>query len=114
MANKPDPQHKQLRQIDLHQIAQQFMAGLQRHFDMLSFNLAAHDLVEEDAYNNHAHAPCIMPSSPHHQNFEQLQAHAHNLLVRQVVHDSLKLAIAAMNNTHFFLALVIFPANGSQ
>lgn len=105
-----DPQtnggQPQQQQVNLQHIAQQFMAGLQRHFDMLAFNLAARESVQEASYNQRVQAPRIMPAAPHHQNFEQMQAYAHDLLVRQVIGDSLNLAVTAMNNAHFFLALV--------
>lgn len=94
------------QQVNLQQIAQQFMTGLQRHFDMLAFNLAAREAVTEEAYNKRVGAPGIMPAAPRHQNFEQTQAYARDLLVRQVINDSLNLASNAMNNSHFFLALV--------
>lgn len=106
MADNKDSNSGQPQQINLRQIAQQFMFGLQRHFDMLAFNLASHDMVQEDAYTKRINEPRIMPSSPHHQNFEQLQAYAHDLLIRQIINDSLNLTIAAMNNAHFFLTLV--------
>ena len=35
-----------------------------------------------------------------------MQAYARDLLLRQVIGDSLNLAVNAMNNAHFFLALV--------
>lgn len=82
------------------------MAGLQRHFDMLAFNLAARESVQEDAYNSRVNAPRVMPAAPRHQNFEQMQAYAHDLLVRQVIGDCMNLAVTGMNNAHFFLALV--------
>lgn len=82
------------------------MVGLQRHFDMLAFNLAAREGVQEEAYNARVNAPKIMPAAPSHQNFEQMQAYARDLLVRQVIGDCLNLAVTGMNNAHFFLALV--------
>lgn len=99
-------QQPQQQQVNLQEIAQQFMAGLQRHFDMLAFNLASRDGVTEEAYNTQVKVPKIMPAAPRHQNFEQMQAYARDLLVRQVIGDSLNLAVNAMNNAHFFLALV--------
>ena len=106
MSENTQPNPGQPQQVNLQQIAQQFMAGLQRHFDMLAFNLAARESVEEAAYDKHCKAPRIMPAAPRHQNFEQMQAYARDLLVRQVIGDSLNLAVNAMNNAHFFLALV--------
>ena len=106
MTAAPQPNPGQPQQVNLQQIAQQFMGGLQRHFDMLAFNLASREATQEDAYNVHANAPRIMPAAPHHQNFEQMQAYARDLLVRQVIGDSVNLAVTGMNNAHFFLALV--------
>ena len=106
MADENIPRRGQSQQINLNQVAQKFMTGLQRHFDLLAFNLAAHDAVREQEYDNHVNAPKIMPLASHHQNFEQLQAYARDLLIRQVVNDSLTLSLAAMNNAHFFLSLI--------
>ena len=106
MTAEPNPNGGQPQQVNLQQIAQQFMSGLQRHFDMLAFNLASREAVQEDAYNKRVNAPRIMPAAPRHQNFEQMQAYARDLLVRQVIGDSLNLTVTAMNNAHFFLALV--------
>jgi hypothetical protein len=106
MAENSAPNGGQPQQVNLQQIAQQFMAGLQRHFDMLAFNMAARENVQETAYNKRVNAPRVMPAAQHHQNFEQMQAYARDLLVRQVVGDCMNLAVTGMNNAHFFLALV--------
>ena len=106
MSDNPQPNPGQPQQVNLQQIAQQFMAGLQRHFDMLAFNLAAREGVQEEAYNARVNAPKVMPAAPRHQNFEQMQAYARDLLVRQVIGDCMNLAVTGMNNAHFFLALV--------
>ncbi|CAA6676895.1 MULTISPECIES: hypothetical protein [unclassified Lentimonas] len=106
MTAESNPNGGQPQQVNLQQIAQQFMSGLQRHFDMLAFNLASREAVQEETYNQHVNAPRIMPAAPRHQNFEQMQAYARDLLVRQVIGDSLNLTVTAMNNAHFFLALV--------
>ncbi|MEO0508722.1 MAG: hypothetical protein AAF065_02540 [Verrucomicrobiota bacterium] len=104
--SEPDRGQPQQQQVNLQQIAQQFMAGLQRHFDMLAFNLASRESVQEEAYIKYAQAPKIMPAAPRHQNFEQMQAYARDLLVRQIIGDCMNLAVTGMNNAHFFLALV--------
>lgn len=106
MAAQPQPNSEQPQQVNLQQIAAQFMVGLQQHFDMLAFNLAARESAQEAAYDQYSSAPRIMPAAPRHQNFEQMQAYARDLMVRQVVGDSLNLAVTALNNAHFFLALV--------
>lgn len=106
MSENTAPNGGQSQQVNLQQIAQQFMAGLQRHFDMLAFNMAAREGVQESAYNERVNAPRVMPAAQHHQNFEQMQAYARDLLVRQVIGDCMNLAVTGMNNAHFFLALV--------
>lgn len=113
-SSQPDNKGPQPQQVNLQQIAQQFMVGLQRHFDMLAFNLAARkDVVEED-YDKFVHAPKIMPAAKAHQNFEQMQAYARDLLMRQVIGDGMNLTVTAMNNAHFFLALVKATKANSQ
>lgn len=107
--NTPPPQ-----QINLQQIAQQFMLGLQRHFDMLAFNLAAREDVTEEDYNKFVQAPKVMPAAKAHQNFEQMQAYARDLLMRQVLGDGMNLTVTALNNAHFFLALVKATNANSQ
>ena len=105
--NSPQiPGDGQPRQINFDLVAKQFMSGLQRHFDLLAFNLAAQKTIEESAYDERVNATHVMPFVPHHRNFEQLQAYARDLLVRQVLNDSLNLALTAMNNAHLFLALI--------
>lgn len=94
------------QQVNLQEIAKNFMSGLQLHFDMLAFTLASRESVEEEAYKRHVQATKIMPAAPVHQNFEQMQAYARDLLVRQMINDSMNLAVTAMNNAHLFLALV--------
>ena len=106
MGENQGPQGGQPQQLNLQQMAQQFMAGLQRHFDMLAFNLAAREGVEEAAYNTRVNRPKVMPSAQHHQNFEQMQAYARDLLMRQVIGDCMNLAVTGLNNAHLFLSLV--------
>lgn len=106
MADQQAPNSGQPQKINLNEVAQQFMSGLQRHFDLLAFNLASQDTVQEERYNERINASHLMPSPLHHQNFEQLQAFARDLLVRQIINDSLNLTLAAMNNAHLFLSLI--------
>ncbi len=94
------------QQINLQQMAQQFMAGLQRHFDMLAFNLASREAVSDEAYKRRVHEPRIMPAAGAHQNFEQMQAYARDLMVRQVAGDALNLCVSCLNNAHLFLAAI--------
>lgn len=105
MNESPDDQ-KKVQQLNLGQVAQNFMDGLQRHADMLAFNLASREAVEEPAYKRRSSAPRMMPSGNRHQNFEQMQAYARDLMVRQVINDSLGLTVSALNNSHFFFALL--------
>lgn len=113
-SSQPDNNQPQSQQVNLQQIAQQFMTGLQRHFDMLAFTLASREGVSEEDYNKFVHAPKIMPAAKAHQNFEQMQAYAQDLLMRQIIGDCMNLTVAAMNNAHFFLALVKATKANSQ
>ena len=114
MSKNSQPDKGQPQQVNLQQFAHQFMAGLQRHFDMLAFNMVARENVQEDAYNSRVNEPRVMPAVQHHQNFEQMQAYARDLLLRQVINDCMNLAVTGINNAHFFLALVkITKANSS-
>lgn len=106
MTDEANPQGGKPQQVNLQQIAQQFMGGLQQHFDMLAFNLASREDVKEASYDKRVKAPHIMPAANRHQNFEQMQAYARDLMIRQVINDALNLAVTGMNNAHFFLALV--------
>lgn len=96
----------QPRELNLQQMASQFMAGVQRHFDILAFNLAARSQMAEKAYDERCHQLGAMPVVQLHQNFEQMQAHVRDLLNRQVLNDSLNLANSVLNNSHLFLAVV--------
>ncbi|MEM0966154.1 MAG: hypothetical protein AAGJ81_08420 [Verrucomicrobiota bacterium] len=95
----------QTRQINLQDLVNQFMGGLQRHFDMLAFNLAARQRAEEEDYDRIAKGVFIMPAGRAHQNFEQTQAYARDLLIRQVVGDAMNLSVTCLNNAHLFLSL---------
>jgi hypothetical protein len=116
MPDEPTPPNPgQPRELNLQKTANQFMAALQRHFDMLAFNLASRENTSEAAYNAHVRAAGIMPVPQIHQNFEQMQAHARDLLVRQVLNDSLNLTVSCLNNAHLFLALISAQkASGSR
>lgn len=107
MPEQPTPPNPgQPRELNLQQMANQFMAGVQRHFDMLAFNLATRGLGSENTYNDLVASAGIMPVPQLHQNFEQMQAHARDLLLRQVINDALNLTVTCLNNTHLFLALI--------
>ncbi|MEM8866896.1 MAG: hypothetical protein AAGC73_01385 [Verrucomicrobiota bacterium] len=106
MTQNSNPQGGPPQQVNLQQIAQNFMAGLQRHSDMLAFDIASRASATEEAYNKEVAAPMVQPAAQHHQNFEQMQAYANDLLMRQVLNDAMNLVVNCLNNAHFFLALV--------
>jgi hypothetical protein len=105
MSAEPAPEGGQSRQINLQDLVNQFMSGLQRHFDMLAFNLASRERVLEADYDRISKAVRIMPSARAHRNFEQTQAYARDVLIRQVVGDAMNLAVTCLHNCHLFLAL---------
>ncbi len=82
------------------------MAGVQRHLDMLAFNLASRGAATEDAYKDRIAATRVKVLPQAHQNFEQMQAYARDLLSNQIVNDSINLAVNCLNNAHLFLAVV--------
>lgn len=92
--------------LNLQTIANNFLGGLQRHYDMLSFTLAARESVSEESYKRHINATHVIPVPQAHLNFEQLQAYSRDLLVRQSLGDALNISVAFLNNIHLFLALV--------
>ncbi len=107
MTNQGDqPNPGSSRELNLKKMAEQFAIGLQRHFDMLAFNLASRECVTEEAYAHRVRVPQIMPAASLHHNFEQMQAYAGDLLSRQLLSDALNLAVHCMNNAHLFLTLV--------
>lgn len=107
MSQEPTPPNPgQPRELNLQKTANHFMTALQRHFDMLAFNLASRENTSEAAYNAHVRAAGVMPVPQVHQNFEQMQAHARDLMVRQVINDALNLAVSALHNAHLFLSLI--------
>lgn len=104
--NPSQPNPGQARELNLQRSAEQFMVGLQRHFDMLAFNLAARRTVTEETYTEKAKEPAVLLVPQFHQNFEQMQAHSRDLLFTQVINDNLQLAVACLNQVHLFLALI--------
>lgn len=102
----PNQPAGQPRQLNLQTMANQMLAGLQHHFDILAFHMAAQDCVTEEAYQLRVNAPGLMPVPQAHRNFEQTQAFAHDLIQRQVINDTLNLCVAALNNSHLFLAAI--------
>ncbi len=102
--NPPPP--GQPRQLNLKQMAEQFMAGMQRHFDMLAFNLVSREAAAESAYDERAKAVGLMPVASLHRNFEQTQAQARDLLHAQVMNDAMNLAVHCLHNAHLFLAVI--------
>jgi hypothetical protein len=104
--SNPNPAPGNSRELNLQQMVNQFMTGLQRHFDMLAFTLATRESGTEAAYLQRIRNAAIMPVPQLHQNFEQIEAHARDLLLRQVINDAMNLSVTALNNSHLFLALL--------
>ena len=106
MSDPPNqPKAGQTRELNLNTMAEQFAAGLQRHFDMLAFNLASRECVTDEAYARRVQSPRMMPAAALHLDFEQMQAYAQDLMARQLLSDALNLAVHCMNNTHLFVTL---------
>ena len=103
MANEPTPQQQT---ISLQAISQNFLGALQRQFDLLAYNLAAAQQVGAERYDTVAHQLKLMPMARLHQNFEQTQSYARNLLIRQTVNDLANMSAACMNSCHLLCQLI--------
>ena len=68
--------------ISLPAIAQNFFGTLQRHFDLLAFNLAATQSVDAEKYNHFSSLTKMMPVAQLHRNFDQMKSFAHGLMLR--------------------------------
>jgi hypothetical protein len=101
------------KEFNLQSFTENFMRAMQQDFDLLAFTFTAHDRADESAYLANSLAPRIMPLAPFHGNFEQLQAHARDRLVRQVCADSLQRIVMALDHMHLFLHLVQNRQNSS-
>jgi hypothetical protein len=102
----PNPNPNASRELNLQQMVNQVMTALQRHFDMLAYTLASRENATQETYLKRVRDVAIMPVPQLHQNFEQIEAHARDLLLRQVINDAMNLSITALNNCHLFLALL--------
>ncbi|MCH8475430.1 MAG: hypothetical protein LAT55_09405 [Opitutales bacterium] len=103
-SNQPNP--GQPRELNLQRTAEQFMVGIQKHFDMLAFNQASRQNVTEEAYLEKVNAAGMIPIQKFHQNFEQMQAYARDLMTSQVMNDNLNLAVSCLHQVHLFLVLI--------
>ena len=102
--NQPNPGNT--RELNLQRSAEQFMVGMQRHFDMLAFNQASRQMVSEKAYQEKVEAAGMVPIPKFHQNFEQMQAYSRDLMTTQVMNDNLNLAVSCLHQVHLFLVLI--------
>ena len=91
--------------ISLPAIAQNFFGTLQRHFDLLAFNLAATQSVDAEKYNHFSSLTKMMPVAQLHRNFDQMKSFAHGLMLRQSVNDLLSMVAACMDNCHLLCTL---------
>lgn len=106
MQFQPNSPQGQPRELNLQKMAEQFLMGMQRHFDMLCFNLISREAASEAAYNDKSRLSGAMPVLPLHQNFEQMQAQARDLLNAQILNDALNLCFHCLNNSHLFLTVI--------
>lgn len=96
----------QVRQLNLQQMAVQYMAGVQRHLDLLAFNLVGQNSATESSYRARAELPQLRRLVNPLGNFEQLQAFARDILTRSTVGDAANIAVSGLHNAHLFLALI--------
>jgi hypothetical protein len=109
MSSEPTSQpsgEPQKRQLNLQQMAVQYMAGVQRHLDLLAFNLVGQNSATESAYRARAELPQLRRLVNPLGNFEQLQAFARDILTRSTIGDAANMAVSGLHNAHLFLALI--------
>lgn len=96
----------QKQTLNLQTISQNFLAGLQRHFDMLAFNFASRTENNSDAYTQTVQAPKLMPFPQAHMNYEQVEAFSQDLLQRNFLNDMLQMSVACMDNCYLLCTLM--------
>lgn len=87
--------------LDLKEVAQRFLEGLQTHFDLLALNIASRKTVTEESYNLSVQDRGTIPDSQSRLNLDQVLVKGHEVLVGQVLGDSLNLASACLGNCHY-------------
>lgn len=98
-------EHPGQHTISLPAIAQNFFGALQRHFDLLAFNLAGMQGADAEKYNHFSSLTRMMPVAQLHRDFEQMKTFAHGLMIRQSVNDLLSMVAACMDNCHLLCTL---------
>lgn len=96
----------QNRTLNLQTISQNVLAGMQRHFDMLAYNLACRSNASQEAYDKKVQRPKLIPFPQAHMNFEQMEAFSYDFLQRNVIHDMLQVSVACMDNCFLLLNLI--------
>lgn len=99
----PQPQKQTL---NLQTISQNFLAGMQRHFDMLAFNLACRKQASLEGYTELVQRPKLLPLPQAHMNFEQMEAFSYDLLQRNFINDMLQMSVACMDNCFLLCNLI--------
>ncbi|MCD8298622.1 MAG: hypothetical protein LUD39_02530 [Opitutae bacterium] len=104
MADEKNSPNRQV--ISLQAISQNFLGALQRQFDLLAFNLAATQSIEEEKYSSMCSLTHAMPVANAHMPFDAMKTYAHGLIMRQALNDTLSLAAACMDNCHLLCTLI--------
>lgn len=102
----PANEQPQKRTLNLQMISQNVLGGMQRHFDLLAFNLACRSHASQEAYNEKVQRPKLIPFPQAHMNFEQMEAFSYDLLQRNFINDMLQLSVACMDNCFLLLNLI--------
>lgn len=105
MEEKDQNPQRKTKTISLPVIARDFFGALQRHFDLLAFNLAGTQSATAEKYAHFSSLTKMMPVAQLHRDFAQMQTFAHGLMIRQSINDLLSLAAACMDNCHLLCTL---------
>lgn len=92
--------------INLQNIATNFMAGLQRQFDLLAYHVAGRNAVTESEYGEQASSENLIPFPQAHSDFERIKTFDHQILIKQTLNDILTISTACMLNCFLFCKLL--------
>lgn len=96
----------QKQTLNLQTISQNFLVGLQRNFDMLSYNLTCRSQGSGAHYQERVQKARIFPFPKAHMNYEQVEAFSQDMLQRNFLNDMLQMTVACMDNCHLLCILI--------
>jgi len=94
------------RTLNLQTISQNVLSTLQRHYDILAFNLASRSTNTHQAYVEKVQHSKLLPFPQAHMNFEQIEAFSYDFLQHHFINDMLHISVACMDNCFLLCNLI--------